>query len=111
MAPKKKTKKKPLTISIHGEDLDIEATFSSKSRLDIAIADVIKRVQGAVRPGAKTTAAAATETPLAMLLQEFSKSLRKDQVEILMGALDMSQKILFMEIANLAAIPQPQKDN
>jgi hypothetical protein len=39
-------------------------------------------------------------SPLAMLLQDFGKSLRPDQIAALMNVLDMGQKMLFMEIMN-----------
>jgi hypothetical protein len=42
-----------------------------------------------------------TATPLAMLLAEFGKSLRPDQIGALMGVLDMAQKMMFMEIMNM----------
>jgi hypothetical protein len=40
---------------------------------------------------------------LGMLISEFYKSLRSDQIGTFMGALDMSQKILFMEIVNMVS--------
>lgn len=50
-----------------------------------------------------------TPTPLAMLLGEFYKSLRPEQMGALMQTLDMAQKIMFMEIVNLVSPPeQPQ---
>lgn len=42
-------------------------------------------------------------TPLAMLIGEFGKSLRSDQVSVLMNTLDMAQKIMFMEIMNMVS--------
>jgi len=44
--------------------------------------------------------------PLPMLLGEFYQSLRPDQMTVLMQALDMAQKIMFMEIVNLARPPE-----
>lgn len=41
-----------------------------------------------------------TPSPLAMLIHEFGKSLRSDQIGALMNVLDMGQKMLFMEIMN-----------
>lgn len=46
------------------------------------------------------------QTSLAMLLGEFQKSLRPDQIGVLMSTLDMAQKIMFMEIMNLVAPPE-----
>lgn len=46
------------------------------------------------------------QSPLAMLLAEFGKSLRQDQISALMGVLDMAQKIMFMEVMNLVASPE-----
>jgi hypothetical protein len=40
---------------------------------------------------------------LAMLLHDFGKSLRSDQIAALMNVLDMGQKMLFMEIMNTVA--------
>jgi hypothetical protein len=45
-------------------------------------------------------------SPLAMLILEFYKSLRSDQIGALMGALDMAQKIMFMEIVNMVSPPE-----
>jgi hypothetical protein len=55
--------------------------------------------------GGDETTAEGTPTPLAMLCHEFGKSLRKDQIGLLMGALDVSQKIMFMEIMNMVTPP------
>lgn len=49
---------------------------------------------------------AGVPNPLAMLLGEFGKSLRPDQIQNLMGILDMSQKMLFMEIMNQVKPPE-----
>lgn len=48
-------------------------------------------------------------SPLAMLLGEFFNSLRDEQKGALMQLLDMSQKMMFMEIVNLVR-PSEQKD-
>lgn len=99
----KKTKKtktrRPLTISIHGHNLDIEAKLGDSQLADL-FADAIKRVTG---PSAATPSAA-SPTPLAELVGEFGKSLRKDQLELLTNSFDMSQKILFMEIMNTVKV-------
>ena len=52
--------------------------------------------------------AQAGETPLAMMIAEFHRSLRQDQMGVFMQALDMAQKIMLMEIFNMAQ-PQEQK--
>lgn len=44
--------------------------------------------------------------PLPMLVNELKTSLRPDQVQAVMGILDMPQKILFMEIIKLASPPE-----
>lgn len=44
-------------------------------------------------------------TGLAMLISEFGKSLRKEQIGVLMGTLDMAQKMMFMEIMNMVTPP------
>jgi hypothetical protein len=41
------------------------------------------------------------ESPLAMLMGEFCKALRSEQMTVLMQTLTMEQKILFMEMAEL----------
>lgn len=46
--------------------------------------------------------------PLSILLGDFQQSLRQDQMAALMQILDMSQKIMFMEIWNL--VKPPDKD-
>jgi hypothetical protein len=48
----------------------------------------------------------ASATPLGMLLGQFYTSLRPDQMGTLMQALDMSQKMMFMEIVNLVRPPE-----
>ena len=87
---KNKTRRRPLMISIHGEDIQVEAKFSD-SHLSALLADMIKRVN---RPPAVQA------TILTELLSEFGKSLRKDQLDALMNTLDMAQKVMFMEIMN-----------
>ena len=47
-----------------------------------------------------------SQTPLAILIGEFYSSLRPDQGNTLMQMLDMSQKIMFMEIVNLVKPPE-----
>lgn len=47
--------------------------------------------------------------PLPMLLAEFYQSLRQEQMTVLMQTLDMGQKIMFMEIVNLAKPKEPQQ--
>lgn len=47
--------------------------------------------------------------PLPMLLGEFYQSLRQEQMNVLMQTLDMGQKIMFMEIVNLAKPKEPQQ--
>ena len=92
---KKTTKtRRPLTISIHGEDLDIEAEFSDTD-LSSVLADTVKRVTGSApkAPG--------PQSPIVELVTELAKSLRTDQVETLNNAFDMAQKVLFMEILNI----------
>lgn len=96
--PKKTTKKttktrKPLTISIHGEDLDIEAEFRDGDLSEV-LANTINRVNGAA------TKSPSAQSPIADLVTELAKSLRTDQVEVLNNTFDMAQKTLFMEIMN-----------
>ena len=50
-------------------------------------------------------------SPLSMLIGEFYQSLRQDQLGVLMQALDMAQKILFMEIVNLVRPPEQKGDS
>lgn len=55
-------------------------------------------------------------SPLMMLVSEFGRSLRPDQmsvltgkaIPILMASLDVAQKIMFMEIMNMITSPEPQ---
>ena len=100
MSKKKKSKAKgrrPLTIRIQGEDIRVEAAFRDE-RLSELLADVLKRLNGGTPP--------AETTPISDLIAEFGKSLRKDQLEMLLNTFDMPQKVLFMEIMNLAGNPQ-----
>lgn len=97
---KKKSKAKtrrPLTIWVRGEDLRVEATFSDE-RLSELLADMIKRLNGATPPE--------DPAPISELVAEFGKSLRKDQLEMMLNTFDMQQKLLFMEIMNLAGNTQ-----
>ncbi len=50
-------------------------------------------------------AAGGAASPLAMLVGEFGKSLRQDQIGVLMNTLDMAQKLMFMEIMNMVKPP------
>ena len=45
--------------------------------------------------------AGGTPSPVGMLVAEFGKSLRPDQIGVLMNTLDMAQKIMFMELMNM----------
>lgn len=96
---KKTTTRRALTISIHGHNLDIEAKLGNSELADL-LADAIKRASA---PSAETPSAD-RPTPLSELIGEFGKSLRKDQLELLTNSLDMTQKILFMEILNTAKV-------
>jgi len=96
---KKKRKSQSLRISIHGNDLDIEAKIGGDSNLGDVLADAIKRLRGG---------SAQSQEPLAELIAEFGKTLRKDQLEMLMSTLDMPQKVLFMEIMQQTQ-PQPEQ--
>lgn len=91
---KKAAKRRPLSIRIRGEDLRVDASFSDES-LSETLADVIKRASGSTTGPTRTSPG-----PLADLVVELGKSLRKDQVEVLMNTFDMTQKVLFMEIMN-----------
>ncbi|HSX23329.1 MAG TPA: hypothetical protein VLE97_11200 [Gaiellaceae bacterium] len=99
---KKKKARKALRISIHGHDLDIEAKIAD-SRLAEVLAEAINRVTTA-----RSSSATAATTPLVELVAEFGKTLRKEQIEVLTNSLDMSQKVLFMEIMNIAKVAQPE---
>ena len=43
---------------------------------------------------------------LAMMIAEFGKSLRQEQIDVLMQTLDMTQKMMFMEIMNSVMAPE-----
>jgi regulator of replication initiation timing len=45
---------------------------------------------------------------LGMLISEFGSSLRADQIGVLMNALDMGQKIMFMEIMRMVQPAEPK---
>lgn len=49
---------------------------------------------------------ASSNSPLGMLIGEFYNSLRPDQMGALMQTLDISQKMMFMEIVNLVRPPE-----
>jgi hypothetical protein len=46
---------------------------------------------------------------IGMLINEFGKSLRSDQIAVLMNTLDMGQKIMFMELMNMVQSAGPPK--
>lgn len=48
-------------------------------------------------------------SPLAMLIRKFGESLRKDQIGAVMGILDMSQKMMFVEIMNMVTPSEPEE--
>jgi len=55
----------------------------------------------AAKIGTGTGSEAGTQTPLAILLTEFYQSLRQEQFGVLMNALDLGQKMMFMEIVKM----------
>jgi hypothetical protein len=57
--------------------------------------------------GGQSQVAGGPPSPLAMLIADFSKSLRPEQGEVIMKTLDMSQKIMFMEIVNQVRASMP----
>jgi hypothetical protein len=57
--------------------------------------------------GPGNDAAAMAGSPLGMLLGELFNSLRPEQRDVIFGALDMPQKIMFMEIVNMVRPPEP----
>jgi hypothetical protein len=52
--PKTKPKRKPLTVSIHGEGIDIDVKLDYTSGLEDAMTMIIERLQG-VRPPPQAT--------------------------------------------------------
>jgi hypothetical protein len=64
-------------------------------------------VAAKIGAGNEETQGGGSATPLAMLIGEFYKSLRPEQMGALMQTLDMAQKIMFMEIVNLVKPPEP----
>lgn len=95
----KTKKRRTLSISIHGDDLDIEAKFGDE-RLSELLADTIRRVNSSP-PTASGTQPSSADSPIVALVTELAKSLRTDQIEALGSTFDMSQKLLFMEILNI----------
>jgi hypothetical protein len=51
--------------------------------------------------GGDESKGAGPTSPLAILMADFAKSLRPDQINVLMGTLDMAQKLIFFEIMNI----------
>jgi len=49
-----------------------------------------------------------TPSAIGMLISEFGKSLRSDQIGVLMNTLDMGQKIMFMELMNMVSANEPK---
>jgi hypothetical protein len=50
-------------------------------------------------------------SPLAILMSDFGKSLRPDQINVLMGTLDMAQKLIFFEIMNIVLPNESKPDD
>lgn len=102
----KKTKRvpktKPLTISIHGSSLHIDAKFEDPNLSDLLV-QAVQRVNGT----AAATAAAQSDkdySGLVELIAELGNSFRKDQVDTLTAMFDTPQKVLFMEILTRAHV-------
>jgi|GEM_PF-6004881 len=96
---KKNTKKaqKPLTISIHGNGIDIDAKFAD-SELGDVIAKVIKQTTTPPVVMPPTEAPKPAASNYYGQLAEFTKSLTADQISEIVRILTAEQKMLFMEI-------------
>lgn len=99
---KTKTKKSagPLSISISGDDIDINARFGD-AQFGALLTHMVQRI----RAGLDATAKEDDGTVLRQLLSQLSSTLRRDQLEALMKLLDTEQKILLVEIMKLATSP------
>lgn len=82
-----------------GMEKNARANEGFKKLLQLGTVVAAKMGMGGDEPG--------TPTPLAMLVGEFGRSLRPEQVSVLFGTLDMAQKMMFMEIMNSVA-PSPE---
>ena len=60
----------------------------------------------AAKIGGGDAGQAGAPSSLGMLVSSFGSSLRQEQIAVLMNTLDMSQKIMFMEIMNMVAPPE-----
>lgn len=61
--------------------------------------------------GGAEAAQSGEQGPLAMMISELYRSLRPDQQNTIMGALDMAQKLMFMEIVKLSDPQQQQQQH
>lgn len=99
---KSKSKKSagPLSISIRGDDIDINARFGD-AQFGALLTHVVQRI----RAGLVATAKEDDGTVLRQLLSQLSSSFSEAQLEALMRVLDAQQKILLVEIMKLATSP------
>lgn len=105
--PKQKRQKsksgKPLMIAIHGDDLDIEATFRDNSQLNQSLIGLIVHLRDVMKSSKQT----APRAPIAELLSKFVGSLSVDQVTTLQASLTNEQKLMFIDIMSIV---QPREE-
>jgi hypothetical protein len=93
----KSSRTQPLTISIHGKGIDIDASFQDNSTMGEAIGAIASRIAGVATPPF-VEAAMPPPNPFRDLVVAFAQTIRPDQIPTLQGALDPEQKIIAMEI-------------
>jgi hypothetical protein len=91
-------------------DFQIAMAREKNERHNVGFQKVMQLASVAVAKigGAEVAAQGSELGPQAMLIGELYKSLRPDQMNTIMGALDMAQKLMFMEIVKLSD-PQQQQ--
>jgi len=94
---KSKSRNQPLTISIHGKGIDIDASFHDNSTMSEAVSAIAGRIAGMATPPFVEPAMPAPN-PFRDLVVAFAQTLRPDQIPVLQAALDAEQKIIAMEI-------------
>lgn len=96
---KSKIRNQPLTISIHGKGIDIDASFQDNSTMSEAVGAIASRIAGVATPPI-VEASDQYGHRFRELVTTFAESLRPEQQIVVFDALDPSQKILAFEILN-----------
>jgi len=100
----KSSRNQPLTISIHGKGIDIDASFQDNSTMGEAIGAIASRIAGvATPPFVEPAAADPYGHRFRELVTSFAESLRPEQIAAFDAVGDPSQKAIALEILTRVA--------